>query len=135
MFAHFLELQDRILNLASRAEAILGSDTHDVVSLGQTRWEVVRALREYHLFNQSRIFDPIERAGDGRAAKARTMKADCVRSDEEYREYILKWSAVSISDHWAEYHPAALGSITRIRAQLARERVDVADLLQMRSAS
>ncbi|MBW8744425.1 MAG: hypothetical protein JF628_08785 [Sphingomonas sp.] len=135
MFEHFLELQDRILAISTRAEAILRSETRDVAALGQARWELARVLREYQLFNQGRIFDQIERMQDGRAAKVRSMKAECVRVGEEFRLHILKWSAVSVIDHWAAYQPAALDTIARIRTHLVCERAGMAELLQMKSAA
>ena len=136
MFDRFVELQDRILAITVRSEAILRDpDKRDVAALGNARWEVTRALREYQIFKHTRIFDPLEKCGDHRAFQARRMKAECIRVGEEFRRYVLKWSAVSILDHWADYHPAALDSIARIRAQLAKERIGVATLLDVRSAA
>jgi hypothetical protein len=135
MFEQFVELQDRIHAIVNRSEAILRSDSRDVAALGNCRWEAARTLREYQLFKHSRIFDPLERVQDYRAIKARRMKADCIRVGEEFRAYVLKWSVVSILDHWAEYHPAALDAVARMRAQLAKERAGVAELLDMKSAA
>lgn len=136
MFERFIELQDRILAIAVRGEAaLLASGDHDVATLSQMRWEIARALREYQLFKHTRIFDPIERQPDHRAPQARRMKAECVRVGEEFRNYVLKWSVVSTLDHWADYHPAALDAIARIRAQLAKERIGVIALLEAKSAA
>ena len=135
MFEQFIELQDRILAITDRTEAILRSDSKDVAALGNCRWEAARTLREYQLFKHGRIFDPLEKGQDYRAIKARRMKADCIRVGEEFRAYVLKWSVVSILDHWAEYHPAALDLIARIRAHLAKERIGVAELLDQKSAA
>jgi len=135
MFDHFLETQDNILAISDRAEEIICSDTRDLAALGEARWELARALREYQLFKHSRIFDPIASAHDGRTIKAQCMKAECIRVGEAFRAYILKWSSVSVTDHWADYQPAALEAIARIRAHLMRERAGVAELLQMRSAA
>jgi hypothetical protein len=133
MFAKFVDLQDRVHAIVNRAEAILRDpDNKDVAALGTARWELARTLREYQLFKHSRIFDPLERGQDYRAIRARRMKADCIRVGEEFRAYVLKWSVVSILDHWSEYHPAALDAVARIRAHLARERVGVAELLDVR---
>jgi hypothetical protein len=132
MFEQFVELQDRIHAIVNKAEAILRQpDNRDVAALGAARWEVARVLREYQLFKHSRIFDPLERGSDYRAIKAKRMKADCIRVGEEFRAYVLKWSVVSILDHWADYHPAALDAVARIRAHLKRERVGVAELLDV----
>ncbi|HMI17954.1 MAG TPA: hypothetical protein VK533_00280 [Sphingomonas sp.] len=136
MFDRFMELQERILAIAVRSEAaLLAPGDHDVAALGQTRWEIARALREYQLFKHTRIFDPIERQPDHRAYQARRMKAECIRVGEEFRRYVLKWSVVSILDHWAEFLPAALDAIARIRAQLAKERIGVTALLEIKSAA
>ena len=135
MLEQFTLLQDRILAILDRAEAILRSGTNDVAALGKTRWEAARALREYQLFKHSRIFDPLERGQDYRAAHARRMKAECIRVGEEFRQYVLTWSVVSILDHWAEYHPAALDAIRRIRAHLASERRAIAELFDVKPAA
>ena len=135
MFEQFVELQDRILAIADRSEAILRSDSKDVAALGNCRWEAARTLREYQLFKHNRIFDPLEKGQDYRAIRARRMKADCIRVGDEFRAYVLKWSVVSILDHWSEYHPAALDLIARIRAHLAKERIGVAELLDQKSAA
>lgn len=136
MFEQFIELQDRIPAIINRAESLLqNSDTYDVTALGQARWEAARCLREYQLFKHARIFDPLDRGQDSRAITARRMKAECIRGGEEFRAYVLKWSVVSIPDHWANYHPAALDAIARIRAQLIRERIGVAELLGLKSAA
>lgn len=135
MFEQFVELQDRILAIVARAEAILRSDVRDVAGLGKARWEVARALREYQLFKHARVFDPLSGGQDFRGVQARRMKAECVRVGEEFRQYVLKWSVVSILDHWAEYHPAALDAVVRIRAQLARERAGVLRLIDPNTAA
>jgi len=133
MFEQFAQLRDRIHAIVDRAETILRSGVRDVAALGQIRWEVARTLREYQLFKHSRIFDPIERGQDYRAALARRMKAECIRVGEEFRRYVLKWSVVSILDHWNEYHPAALDAIRRIRVHLANERPGISELLGVTS--
>jgi hypothetical protein len=63
------------------------------------------------------------------------MKADCVRMGEQFRAYVLKWSVVSIADHWAEFYPAALDVMALIRTHLARERAGVAELVEAQSAA
>jgi hypothetical protein len=135
MFDRFAEFQSRIEALLVRGEAVLrATDDRDVSQLGQTRWEMARLLREYQLYKHTRIFDHFERVGGSQAALARQMRAECIRVGEEFRAYILKWSVTSILDNWAEYQPAALDAIARIRAQLVREQVGVERLL-MRNAA
>jgi hypothetical protein len=134
MFEQFVELQDHILAIVDRAEAILRDPgNRDTAALGQARWQAARALRQYQLFKHSRIFDPIAAGQDFRALKARRMKEDCIRFGEGFHEYVLRWSVVSIPDNWEEFHVAALASIARIRAQLAKERAGVAELLDVKS--
>jgi hypothetical protein len=136
MFDRFIELQDRILAITVRSEALLRDpEKHDIAALGNARWEVTRALREYQIFKHTRIFDPLEACGDYRMVQMRRMKADCIRAGEEFHRYVLKWSAVCILDHWADYHPAALDVIARVRAQLAKERIGVSALLDVKSAA
>ena len=136
MFEQYIEFQDRIHAIVDRAEANLRNPAGaDFAALGQTRWEAARALREYELFTHSRIFDPLIRGPDYRALKARTMKADCVRMGEQFRAYVLKWSVVSIADHWAEFYPAALDVMALIRTHLARERTGVSELVEAQSAA
>ena len=136
MFEQFVELQDHIHAIVDRAEAILREPgNRDVAALGQARWQAARALRQYQLFKHGRIFDPIAASQDFRAVKARQMKDDCIRFGEAFHKYVLRWSVVSISDNWEEYHAAALASVARIRAQLVRERAGVAELLGVKSAA
>jgi hypothetical protein len=134
MFEQFVELQDRIHAIVDRAEAILREPgNRDVAALGQARWQAARLLRQYQLFKHSRIFDPIAASQDFRALRAKRMKEDCIRFGETFQDYVLRWSVVSISDNWEEYHAAALGSVARIRAQLVKERAGVAELLDVNS--
>ena len=136
MFEEFTELQDRIHAIIDRAEAILREPgNRNVAALGQARWEAARTLRQYQLFKHGRIFDPIAQGEDHRALKARQMKTECLHFGEEFRNYVMRWSVVSILDSWDDYHPAALASIARIRAQLVRERCGVAELLEAKSAA
>ena len=136
MFEQFVELQDHIHAIVDRAEAILREPgNRDVASLGQARWQAARALRQYQLFKHGRIFDPIAASQDFRALKARQMKEDCISFGDAFHKYVLRWSVVSIADNWEEYHAAALGSVARIRAQLVKERVGIAELLGVKSAA
>lgn len=114
-----------------RAEAILKAADPDIAKLGEGRWEVARALREYQLYKHGMIFDPALRDHGERAVMAGRMKAECTRVGEAFHKYVLKWSVVSIGDHWSEYQPAALASIARIRAQLEKEKASVAELLRL----
>jgi hypothetical protein len=136
MFEQFIELQDRILAIVRRSEAaLLNPEERDVAELGKTRWELARSLREYQLFKQTSIFDPIERTQDSRAPRTRRMRAECERAGEAFRQYVLKWSVVSILDYWDDYKAAALTAMTQVRAQLSGERNDMAELLGVRRAA
>lgn len=133
MFDKLMQFQERILALLDRSEAVLRSQGDpDIALLGQTRWELARVLREYQLMKHGQLFDRFERGTDERAQRARRMKAECIRAGEKFRDYILRWSVVSILDEWDDYVPAALESIERIRALLAREREGMAYLLNIR---
>lgn len=130
MVNRFTELQRRIHGLVERTEALLLDRTApDVGALGSARWELARTLREYQLFKQSCIFDPLEQRRDPRALDARIMKADCIRFGEEFLAYVLRWSAASPLQQWDEFDSASRDMIARIRAQLAAERISVPSLV------
>jgi hypothetical protein len=135
MFEQFVEFQNRILAIAARSETVLESGQRDVAALSAARWEIARTLREYQLFKHIRIFDPLLGRNDYRGCKAERMKAECIQFGERFRDHVLKWSVVSILDHWDEYQPAALATIGEIRKQLARERSGVAVLLDVKLAA
>jgi hypothetical protein len=132
MFDKLVELQTRIHAIADRSETLLGGE-RDIDALGQARWELARAFREYQLFQHGCIFGPLERAGGPDASRAARMKAECSRFGEEIRQYVVRWIAVSVLDHWDEFRAASLGLISRIRAHLAAELAAVADLLRTSS--
>jgi hypothetical protein len=136
MFELFVELQDRILAIVARSEALLLDKTHrDVSALGQTRWELARTLREYQLLKHTQIFDRYERQPTQAGALAQQMKRECIRAGEDFRQYVLKWSVVSILDHWDDYRPAALEAIAHVRSQLSQERAGVTNLLRVSAAA
>lgn len=130
MFDRFTELQSRIHAIVDESEALLvQGDARNADALGKVRWELARALREYQLFKHSCIFDPIERRQDPNAPKARRMRADCIRFGEEFLAYVLRWSAASPLQQWDEFESASRSMVAGIRAQLASERIAMADLL------
>ena len=122
MFNRFTDLQGRIRGLIERTETLLLDPTaRDIGALGSVRWELARTLREYQLFKQSCIFDPMEQRRDPKAPCARAMKADCIRFGEDFLAYMLRWSAVSPLQQWDEFVAASLEMGARIRNQLAVE--------------
>jgi hypothetical protein len=132
MFDQFVELQDKILAIVARSEAFLLDETRrDVGGLGRTRWDLARTLREYQSLIFTQIFDRYEHRADQAGQLARQMKNDCIRAGEDFRQYVLKWSVISILDHWDDYRPAALEAIAKVRSQLAKERAGVTDLLRV----
>jgi hypothetical protein len=132
MFEQFVELQDRILAIVARSETFLLDETRrDVGGLGRTRWDLARTLRDYQSLIHAQIFDRYERRADQAGQLAQQMKSDCIRAGEDFRQYVLKWSVISILDHWDDYRPAALEAIAKVRSQLAKERAGVTDLLRV----
>jgi hypothetical protein len=136
MFEQFIELQDRISAIVARSETILNrKDARDVAALGRTRWELAGALREYQLFKHDRIFDPLAQSEGYHARQAQRLRTECIRAGEEFRHYVLEWSAISILDRWDEYKPAALDAIARVRAYIAKDRNQISELLQVKAAA
>jgi len=136
MFDHFVELQDRILAIVARSEAFLLDETRrDVGGLGRTRWDLARTLREYQALIFTQIFDRYERHSSQAGRLAEQMKSDCIRAGEDFRQYVLEWSVISILDHWEDYRPAALEAIAKVRHQLAKERAGVTELLKVSTAA
>lgn len=136
MFGRFVELQDRVLAIALRKETLLlNPDGQPADAFGRARWELARALGEYQLFKSSHLYAPFELRQDYRGAQVRRMKVSCTRAGEDFRQFVLKWSGVSILDRWHDYQPAALQAIAHLRAQLGRDRIEVAELLEIRNAA
>jgi hypothetical protein len=123
--------QDRALAIVEHTEAILRSGSAaNAIELGHARWELTRVLTAYQMFMHRELFQPV--IDGGRADRARIaigLKADCIAIGEDFRHYVAKWSAVGITDRWAEYKAAALAIITRLRRHIARERWAAEQLL------
>lgn len=104
---------------------------HDVAALARARWALVRALAAYRQFKHHEVFDPaIARRLLG-AMKAERLKRACDAMDEEFRGHVTKWSACDVAGEWADYQPAALRIVARLREHIARERQEIAALLDM----
>lgn len=124
------EHQSAILDILRRSERLLKAPERDAPALARERWELARALLAYQGFVNREVFDPlIASGGPRRAPVARRLKADCAAAGEAFRAHVAKWSAAGVLDRWAEYQPATLALIARLRDQLARERRDGAALL------
>ncbi|WP_425230878.1 hypothetical protein [Sphingomonas sp.] len=125
--------QENILAIMRGAEPLLrDSALRDVAALARARWALMRALGEYQLFKHNEIFDPaIARDLLGSALKAERMKRACIAMGDEFRGYVTKWSGRDVAGDWVAYEPAALQIIARLRAHIARERTEVAELLDM----
>jgi hypothetical protein len=130
MIDRLRDYQNRILSVMGRAEALLGAAEPDAQALGQCRWELARILRAYQIHKHGRVFDPIIAAGvpADRVALARTLKADCVRMGDRFRDHLMGWSAVGVRDDWIAYRPAAREMIAALRVHLDRERAGIATL-------
>lgn len=126
------EHQSAILTLLRDEEAMLTDERRDVAGLARARWTMMRALTAYQLFKHREIFDPAI-AGkvlrDG--LKAERMKAACIAIGDDFRDHVQRWSGSDVAGDWSRYQPAALTMVKRLRAHVARERVDVASLLEL----
>lgn len=127
MFSQFIRLQDRILDIVERCEAMLGQDNPHLPELAQIRWKFCRALQEYELYFHNNILDDVVRRRPDRAREASALKASPIGPG--LREHIMKWSAKSPSDHWPEYRDSCRDGLPRLLSRLSRERAAVADLL------
>ena len=127
------EQQEVVLALLREREPLLTDPVlRDVAALARTRWALMRALGAYMQFKHRLVFDPaIARRVLGESGKAERMKRACLAMDEEFRGYVAKWSARDVASEWTDYQPAALRVVTRLRAHIARERMEVAALLKM----
>lgn len=120
-----------ILEMLKRGEGLLNAPERDAGALARTRWELVRALMAYQRFKHSEIFDPVAAKGcTDEARLARRLKSDCLQMGEAFRAYVATWSSRSVLECWAEYHPAALALVARIRDHMATERRETGRLLK-----
>lgn len=132
LLARLHQHQDGILAIMRGAEPLLRDPTlRDVAGLVRARWAVMRALTAYQLFKHQEIFDPaIQGRLLGGVERAERMKRACVAISEDFRGYVSKWSGSDVSGEWAAYQPSALAMLQRLRDHIARERADVAHLLE-----
>ena len=109
---------------------MLTDSARDTAGLARARWAMMRALTAYQLFKHSKIFDPmIAKARPADAHRLLRMKRACTDMGDAFRAYVQQWSACDVGASWAEYQPAALAMIARVRAHIAGERKAVGALL------
>ena len=125
------EHQGEILALMRTAEPMLTDPlARDVPGLARARWALMRALTAYQMFKHREIFDPlIAKAAPGEAHRLLRMKRACLDLGDVFRAYVQRWSACDVEGRWAEYQPAALAMMARLRTHIAREREEVTALL------
>ena len=123
--------QQIVVDIMRNTEMLLNQPgLRDTLGLARARWALMRALTDYQLFKHRAIFDPaIGGTVLGTAQRAARMKTACTAIGEQFRAHVTKWSATDVGGRWAEYQPAALVMIGRIRAHLAIERADIDTLL------
>ena len=125
--------QEAVLAIVRGAEPLLrDASLRDVAALARLRWALMRALTAYQHFKHNEIFDPaIARRLSIEAATATRMKRACLAMSEAFRDYVATWSARDVAGEWAAYQPAALAMIDRLKAHVARERSEIAALVEM----
>ena len=133
LLARLHQHQEAVLAIMRGAEPLLvDPDLRDVAALARARWALMRALTGYALFKHGEIFNPaIARQLLGEATRAERMKQRCEAMGGEFRGHVSKWSGRDVAGDWAEYQPAALRMIVRLRAHVAREREEIASLTEM----
>jgi hypothetical protein len=130
--ARLVDHQLQILNILNGAEPLLIDPAkRDVAALARARWALMRALTAYQLFKRHEVFDPLlAKARPADAYHLVRMKRACTDLGDAFRHYVQRWSSTDVEAHWAEYQPAALAMITRIREHIAREREQVGKVLR-----
>lgn len=125
--------QETVLAIMRGAEPLMTDPAlRDIAGLARARWALVRALLAYQRFKHAEIFDPaIARCLLIEATRAERMKRACLAVGEEFRVHVGKWSGRDVAGEWAEYQPAALRMMKRLREHVARERAEVALLVEM----
>jgi len=129
MFDQFIQLQDRVLAIVDRAEAMLLQDDPALPGLAQVRWQFCRALQAYELYFHNGILDSVSRRQPDRAEEASALKARPI--GPKLREHVMKWSAISPADHWQDYRNSCLDGLPRLRDRLSGERAAVTALLDV----
>ncbi len=129
--ARLNEHQQGILDHLEATEVIVRDGPQQIRGpLTRSRLEMFRLLRAYQLFKHGEIFDPLIREGNpAQIATAMRMKAECTSAGEAYRAYVNIWSSRDIVEAWESYRPAMNAMAARLRAHIARERLQVPELL------
>lgn len=124
--------QQLIHDEIEEAKELVNLTVHNRCDLmAQARWRMFRLLRAYQIFKHSEIYDPTLRSSDRlRVERARTLKASCIATGEEYRLYTLQWSVDAMTRNWDDYRTALLSQVGKIESGLARERQEVITLLK-----
>ena len=125
--------QEVVLTIMREAAPLLASTSpRDVAALARARWALMRGLIAYQHFKHRELFDPvIARRVLGEAARAERMKCACVAIADDFRTHLTKWSARDVAAEWADYRPAALRMAVRLRDHIARERREIAAMLEL----
>ena len=123
--------QARILDLIETSLQLIGQTLASAQpGLAQTRWHLLRVLREYQLFKHNEIFDPlIASQRPELAAMARRMKIACISASEEYRLHTVRWAEQGSTNDWIAYEQAVRQIAAGLKSHLAAERVESAMLL------
>lgn len=132
----FAELRDRIDDVSRRARALLecAKGSSNTPDLARTRWQLTKALSDYHAFILGEFCSPGSARAPAEANMISRIKSDCDALNKHMQEYARKWSTGDNSARWEEYRPAALALLASVQEGLARNDVAVRDLILARAA-
>jgi hypothetical protein len=130
--ARLTDHQLEVLAILNGAEPLLTDPAkRDVAALARARWAMMRALTAYQLFKHHEVFGPLlAKARPADAYHLVRMKRACTDLSDAFRSYVQRWSSTDVESRWAEYQPAALAMIARIRDHVTREREQVGQVLR-----
>jgi hypothetical protein len=89
--------------------------------LGARRLRMAHLLTSYQLFVHREVFEPMIRSeSEVDRKRACEMKVECIVLAEEFRAFARLWATADLVKRWADYQPAGLEFLDRIRAHIAR---------------
>lgn len=124
---HRVRIEDHI----AAATALLSGDPGAARRpLARARWGLVQLLREYHLFKQFEIFDPLISSGSPAHAPCATeLRRLCADSWNGFCNYTLEWSGRDVAGCWDTYRAAMLAMADAVRVHIATEGREMIALL------
>lgn len=108
----------RLLEIIATARPMLTALSHeaDLGGLRHLRREMVEALVAYQRFVHEEVFEPTMQNGSPEARRdALELKLDCIRLQQDYDAFGLRWAQRNALSSWSEYRLSAVRMMKQFR--------------------